>query len=69
MNIDRVPMIAGNWKMNLKLDEAVALARGVAQGVRDLKGVEVLLAPPFTALSAVREAIDGARIFSGQGGH
>lgn len=65
MNIDRVPMIAGNWKMNLKLDEAVALARGVARGVRDLKGVEVLLAPPFTALSAVREAIDGARIFLG----
>ena len=56
-------MIAGNWKMNLSLDEAVALAEAVGSGIGNVSDVEVLVAPPFTHLAAVRGAIDGSKIF------
>jgi len=60
---ERTPMIAGNWKMNLSLDEAVALAEAVGSGIGNVSDVEVLVAPPFTHLAAVRGAIDGSKIF------
>jgi len=58
----RTPIVAGNWKMYKTIAEAVELTRGVRRGVMDLKGVEVVLCPPFTALAAVREAIGPAKI-------
>ena len=58
----RTPIVAGNWKMHRTIAEAVELTRGVRRGVIDLKGVEVVLCPPFTALAAVREAIGPADI-------
>jgi triosephosphate isomerase len=63
--IHRTPLIAGNWKMNLNLRESAVLVRAIADQILDLEGVEVLVAPPFTALAAVREAIGSARIFLG----
>jgi triosephosphate isomerase len=56
-------MIAGNWKMNLSLDEATGLVKTIASNIGDLEGVDVLVAPPFTSLSVVREAIGKHRIF------
>ena len=56
-------MIAGNWKMNLSLDEAVALAQTIGSGIGDTSNVEVLVAPPFTHLAAVGGVIDESRIF------
>jgi triosephosphate isomerase (TIM) len=53
----RLPMIAGNWKMNLTLSEAVQLVNAIADGIKGLDGVEVLVAPPFTALLKVKETI------------
>jgi triosephosphate isomerase len=58
----RTPIIAGNWKMHKTIAEAVELTRSVRRGVMDLKDVEVVLCPPFTALAAVREAIGPAKI-------
>ncbi len=58
----RTPIVAGNWKMHTTIAEAVELTRGVRRGVMDLKGIEVVLCPPFTALAAVREAIGPANI-------
>jgi triosephosphate isomerase len=58
----RTPIVAGNWKMYKTIAEAAELTRGVRQAVADLKGVEVVLCPPFTALAAVREAIGPAKI-------
>ena len=60
---ERTPMIAGNWKMNLSLDEAVALSEVVGSGIGNVSDVEVLVAPPFTHLAAVRGTIDGSKIF------
>jgi len=58
----RTPIVAGNWKMHKTIAEAVELTRSVRRGVMDLKDVEVVLCPPFTALAAVREAIGPAKI-------
>ena len=58
----RTPIVAGNWKMHKTIAEAVELTRGVRRGVMDIKNVEVVLGPPFTALAAVREAIGPAKI-------
>ena len=67
---ERTPMIAGNWKMNLSHSEAAALVTTVAEGTQGLEGVDVLVAPPFTHLARVREAIGRARIFlAGQNMH
>jgi triosephosphate isomerase len=62
---DRKPMIAGNWKMNLTLRESVDLVRTIAAQIADVKDVEVLVAPPFTALAPVRQAIGGTKIYLG----
>lgn len=62
MNTARVPLIAGNWKMHHGGASGCELAQGVADGCRQLEGVEVLLAPPFTALAAVAEVVRESRV-------
>src|SRR5687767_10932174 len=59
----RRPLIAGNWKMNLDLKGSVELVRALAAGLpSNGDGPEVLVAPPFTALSVVAEALKGSKI-------
>jgi triosephosphate isomerase len=53
MNPFRRPLIAGNWKMNCGGADACELAAGVADATREHGRVDVLVAPPFTALAAV----------------
>lgn len=66
----RKPLIAGNWKMNLDIKDAVTLVKGIADGLEGVEDVDVLVAPPFTLLSRVREAIGRASIFlAGQNMH
>jgi triosephosphate isomerase len=57
----RRPMIAGNWKMFKTIPEAVSLATEIRNGA-DRPEVEVLVAPPFTALAAVAAALDGSTV-------
>lgn len=45
--MERKPLIAGNWKMNLDLDEAVSLVNAIADSISDLPEVDVLVAPPI----------------------
>jgi len=59
----RIPLIAGNWKMNLSLNESTSLVMAIAQGIRDMDGIDVLVAPPFTSLSVVKKALGDSRIF------
>ncbi len=59
---NRRPLIAGNWKMNLDVKESVKLIEAIASNIDDLEGVEVLVAPPFTSLDAVRNAIGKSSI-------
>lgn len=57
----RRKMIAGNWKMNKTVNEAVELAENV---VMETNGTlnEVVIFPPFTALETVADAIDGKHV-------
>lgn len=58
----RTPIIAGNWKMNGLTRESVELAASVRRLLDGFEGAEVVVCPPFTALGAVRGALEGSRI-------
>ena len=58
----RLPFIAGNWKMNKTVGEALDLVRRLKAALSGVKGVEVAVAPPFTALFAVRKELEGSPI-------
>ena len=55
-------MLAGNWKMHNTIAESVALARAVVSGTQSISSGDILLAPVFTALSAVHEIVGGSHI-------
>jgi triosephosphate isomerase len=61
----RTPIIAGNWKMYKTQEEGFQLASALKQELPDIKQVKVILCPPFTALSSVKEAIEGSDILLG----
>jgi len=63
--MSRIPMIAGNWKMNLNRDESVRLVKAIAGTIGPMDDPEVLVAPPFTVLSVVKEAIGQGKILLG----
>jgi triosephosphate isomerase len=58
----RLPFIAGNWKMNKTVGEAIDLVRQLKASISGMEGVEVAVAPPFTALYAVHKELEGSSI-------
>ncbi|MGE0451130.1 MAG: triose-phosphate isomerase [Vicinamibacterales bacterium] len=58
----RTPLVAGNWKMFKTIHEAVAFAKQFRGLVKDVSGVDIVLAPPFTALHAVAEAVRSTNV-------
>jgi len=62
MNKNRMPMIAGNWKMHLDAKEAGELALVIKKGLDPDLEHEVLVAPTYTNLWAVRQALSGSKI-------
>jgi triosephosphate isomerase (TIM) len=62
----RVPLMAGNWKMNLNHQEAVVLVQKLAWTLSDKKHdygkAEVVVVPPFTDLRSVQTLVDGDRL-------
>jgi len=63
----RTPFIAGNWKMFKTVAEAVVFAKQLRSLVKDVTDVEIVVAPPFTAIHAVAEALRNANVgVSGQ---
>jgi triosephosphate isomerase len=57
MNKDRKLIIAGNWKMNKTVAEALALVSDLKLELTNIKEVDIVVCPPFTALSEVSKAI------------
>ncbi len=55
-------MLAGNWKMHNTIAESAALAGAIVAGTTNVTGGDIVLAPVFTALSAVYEVIKGSRV-------
>lgn len=58
----RIPLIAGNWKLNKTIEESVAFVHELKPLIADAAGVEVLLCPVFTALPATAQAAQGTTI-------
>ncbi len=58
----RVPMIAGNWKMNTTVSEAVELVREMLPGLEPIDNVDRVICPPFVSLSAVKELLKGSPV-------
>lgn len=61
----RKKIIAGNWKMNKSIEEAVELANGVKLDLADCKDVDVVLCPPYTALKSVSDIVSETQIAVG----
>jgi triosephosphate isomerase (TIM) len=62
-NIGRKVIVAGNWKMNKTRPEARALTEAIKKGLDDSKDLpEIVLIPPFTAISAVEELLKGTEL-------
>src|SRR3989449_8990925 len=57
MNKDRKLIIAGNWKMNKTVAEALDLVRGLKIELSNVKEVDIVVCPPFTALGEVSKVI------------
>lgn len=58
----RQQLIAGNWKMHLGGGSGCTLARDIVTGFGDLAAVDVVVAPPFTALAAIAHEVQGSRV-------
>jgi len=60
--MSRKIFIAGNWKMNTTVQEAVALAKSIVEKVGDFNDVDVAICPPYTNLYAVAEVLKGTPV-------
>lgn len=58
----RMPVIAGNWKLFKTIAESVALVNELRPLVANIHGIEIVVAPVFTALSRVSDAIKESNI-------
>jgi triosephosphate isomerase (TIM) len=58
----RIPFIAGNWKMFKTVQETVVFVKELRSAVKDVADVEIVVAPPFTAVHAAAEAARNANI-------
>ena len=58
----RTPFIAGNWKMNKTIGEAVALVEELTAALANVSGCDVAVCPPYPALAAVKDVLSGSGI-------
>ena len=58
----RVPVIAGNWKMYKTAAEAAAFVRAFLPLVSGVRGVEIVLAPPYPSIGAVAQLVGGSGV-------
>ena len=58
----RTPFIAANWKMYKDVDETVKYVKEFRSLVKDVADVEIVLAPPFTALHAAADAARNSNV-------
>ena len=61
----RVPFVAANWKMHMTREPAERLARGVVQELAEVRGVDVVICPPATALDVVGRVLKGTPLWLG----
>lgn len=59
---NKKPFIAGNWKMHKNTDESVELVSSIKEAEREITDAEIVVIPPFTALSEVKNTLEGSSI-------
>jgi triosephosphate isomerase len=62
MDKERKLIIAGNWKMNKTVAEALSLVQDLKIELANIMTVDIAVCPPFTALSEVAKAVRGSNI-------
>src|SRR5436853_6170001 len=62
MDKERKLIIAGNWKMNKTVAEALSLVNGLKRELTNIKEVDIVVCPAFTALGEVSKAIIDSNI-------
>jgi triosephosphate isomerase (TIM) len=62
MNKERRLIIAGNWKMNKTVAEALTLVQDLKIELANIMAVDIVICPPFTALSEMAKAVRGSNI-------
>lgn len=60
--MNRIPVVAGNWKMNKTVAEARDLVSTIRGKLQEIPGVEKVLCPPYIAIPALAEMLQGAEI-------
>lgn len=58
----RRPVIAGNWKLHKTLAETKELVLALKSDLAELSDIDLIIAPPFTALNAAAQALAGSNI-------
>ena len=58
----RTPVIAGNWKMNMTVDQAIELVKGIHYGYKNPGQVDVVVAPPSTSIHPVAQYLKDSHI-------
>ncbi len=65
MSSPRRNYIAGNWKMNLSLDDAIALADGLKRRVGRIRDTDMAVVPSFPYIASVAKRLEGENIAIG----
>jgi len=58
----RKKIVAGNWKMNLTLQEGLALVEAIKSNLSDIQKSDMVVCPPFPFLVPIAEVLKGTRI-------
>jgi triosephosphate isomerase (TIM) len=58
----RIPLIAGNWKMNTTVNDALALIKDIIPQLDEIANIDKIVCPPFVSLVPVYNALLGSRV-------
>lgn len=58
----RTPFVAGNWKMNKTVEEAVTFVKEIGPQLDGIAGIDSAVCPPFLAIPAVAQALAGTKV-------
>lgn len=61
----RIPLIAGNWKLNTTVAEGIALVQAMQPRLEQITGVEQVVCPPFVSLDAIHRLLETSPILVG----
>jgi len=58
----RIPVIAGNWKMNTDVESGLKLVKDILAFSKDFSGVDMIVCPPFVSIVSIAQELSGSSI-------